>query len=282
MNIPPTIADTLNIRCLLFSKIHFKPVHPDHQKWITQPFPVLAMLVSGNGKIVVPKSYKTSVIKDLWEPFYLPANMMRQPAATTDAGFEVLVLGFSVEVLGGIALLNSLHIPLMFSRESKDRLKRWLLEFHELKSMPAGIDLHQLAEQKRILFGIFGVLIKEAEPKQHDSLLNAEENGCLPAVQYLKENYASSFKMRDLWEMCHLSPTHFFRQFKSLTGLSPFLYLKDRRIEAAQKLLVSTRLSVMEIGEQVGWPDQFHFSRTFKSRTGHSPRQYREQYQPDA
>ena len=119
---------------------------------------------------------------------------------------------------------------------------------------------------------------EKAEPKKKGVLLNTEEYGCLPAVEYLKENFAAPFDMDKLQDMCDFSQSHFFRLFKRLTGVSPFTYLKDRRIEEAQKLLLTTSHSVAQIGQQVGWRDQFHFSRIFKARTGCSPRQFREQY----
>ena len=92
-------------------------------------------------------------------------------------------------------------------------------------------------------------------------------------MTYLKEHFCEPFDLEKLLELCHLSHAHFFRTFKKLTGVTPKNYQMDLRIEAAQKLLLTTKLSVLEIGERIGWPDQFHFSRIFKSRTGYSPQQ---------
>ena len=279
MVIHPLFADTLAIRCLFYSKVHVKPVPPDKLKWITQPFPVLAMMTEGSGKTLVPEGKKTRVIQDLWSPYFLAAGQMRQPSGIGPDGFRVLALGFTVEVLGGIGLLNYFKVPLFYSGKLKDQLKQLMLDLYELESVPRAKDLSQLAEQKKMLYDIFGILIQNAEPEKHYPLLSTEGSGCLPAVQYLKEHYASPIDKDKLKRLCHMSQTHFFRRFKRLTGVSPFTYLKDRRIEEAQKLLLTTSLSVAQVGEQVGWPDQFHFSRTFKSSTGYSPQQYRKLYQ---
>ncbi len=278
--ITENIENTINIRCLFCRKFHFVPVPPKVRKWVQQSFPVLTMLTGGRGDIVVIDRSKTEIVNDLWSPCFLPSNIKRQPIAAASSGFEVLALGFSVEVLGGIDLLNFFNVPITFPHTEETSLKEGMLELFELKSLSEGLNLKQIAEQKRILFEIFGIIIDKASPKKEATLLSTETYGCLPAVKYLNEHFASPPEIVKLLKMCHFSQSHFFRLFKKLTGVTPFNYVKHRRIEEAQRLLLTTSLSVAEIGERVGWPDQFHFSRTFKSETNFSPQQYRKQFLP--
>ena len=267
----------MTARCVFFNNIKFLP---KEYGWVTHPHPVLAMITQGEGKITIAHKKKTIIVKELMDPCLLPAYTMRQPAATTDQPFNILALGFSVDILGGISLLNFYDIPITYSGADRERLRDLMLRLFELGPGIEVKNLEHLAGQKNILFEIFRILIREARPKKEGFLLNTEEYGCLPAVEHLKEHFAEPFDMRKLQSMCHFSQAHFFRLFKKLTGVAPFTYLKDRRVEEAQKLLLSTSHSVSEIGERVGWHDQFHFSRIFKSRTGYSPRQFKEQYQP--
>jgi len=272
------IENTINIRCLSCRKFHFVPVPPKARKWVSHPFPVLAMLTGGGGSIVVVDRSKNKIINDLWRPCFLPSNIKRQPIAVDASGFEILAFGFSVEVLGGIDLLNFFDVPITFPHAEETSLKELMLELCELKSSSLTPDLKQLAEQKKIIFEIFGIVIGQASPKKEAALLSTEVYGCLPAVKYLNEHFASSPDIVNLQKMCCFSQSHFFRLFKKLTGVTPFNYVKRRRIEEAQKLLLTTSLSVAEIGERVGWSDPFHFSRTFKSETNLSPQQYRKQF----
>ena len=53
--------------------------------------------------------------------------------------------------------------------------------------------------------------------------------------------------------------------------------IAGRRIQAAQKLLVSGDLPVSAIAEEVGFSDYNYFTRIFKSQTGMSPRDFRKQ-----
>lgn len=275
------IENSINIRCLFCRKIHFMPVPPKTRKWVFHPFPVLAMLTGGSGSIVVIDRSKPKTINDLWSPCFLPSYIKRQPIAADASGFKILAFGFSVEVLGGIDLLNFFDVPITFSHTEEAGLKKLMLKLFKLKSLSETLDLKQLAEQKKIIFEIFGIIIDKASPKKEAALLNTEVCGCLPAVKYLNKHFASPPDIVKLQEMCYFSQSHFFRLFKKLTGVTPFNYVKRRRVEEAQKLLLTTSLSIMEIGERVGWPDQFHFSRTFKSATNLSPCQYRKQFFPD-
>ena len=63
--------------------------------------------------------------------------------------------------------------------------------------------------------------------------------------------------------------------YRIKTGISPKEFLRNCRIEKAEKLLTETTLSVSDIAGQVGYPDPFTFSKFFKNITGLSPRDYR-------
>jgi two-component system response regulator YesN len=101
---------------------------------------------------------------------------------------------------------------------------------------------------------------------------------CLPAVNYLNENFKSPLDIPRLMKLCGLSRTHFFRLFKKETNSTPFEYMKNRRLQEAENMLLCTDLSIAEIGDRVGWEDQFYFSRTFKKNTGLSPGDFRRQF----
>jgi AraC family transcriptional regulator len=81
----------------------------------------------------------------------------------------------------------------------------------------------------------------------------------------LKEIAAASF----------LSPFHFSRLFKKLTGASPHAYLATLRSRRAQLLLAETDLSVTEISSRVGYATSSHFTKAFRQATGLTPRAFR-------
>lgn len=72
-----------------------------------------------------------------------------------------------------------------------------------------------------------------------------------------------------------LSTTHFYRVFREHTGLSPYQYHLQVRIERAKQMLHGTTLSVKEIASALAFESPFHFSNLFKRKTGMSPSQWR-------
>ena len=101
-----------------------------------------------------------------------------------------------------------------------------------------------------------------------------------PALQYIKENYMNGISVSDIAQTVNLCNDHFIRIFKEITAKTPADYLIDFRLTEAMKLLVSSEMSVTEIGEAVGFSAAGYFCRTFKSRIGQTPLQYRLKHLP--
>ena len=76
----------------------------------------------------------------------------------------------------------------------------------------------------------------------------------------------------------HVTPTHFRRIFKEITGVPPQQFLLHCRLNKAAELLKSTRASVKEIAAQSGWDNMFYFSRLFRQKYYISPIQYRKEF----
>lgn len=70
---------------------------------------------------------------------------------------------------------------------------------------------------------------------------------------------------------------YIIRVFKEKYGITPYAYLIQKRMEAAQELLRFTELSVKDIAAKLAFSDGNYFSRAFKKHTGVSPVEYRRQ-----
>ncbi len=91
----------------------------------------------------------------------------------------------------------------------------------------------------------------------------------------LAANYRQKFSLTEVAARFYLSPYYLSRLFRRVTGQSIVDYLNNRRIEAAQKLLETTELSISAIAEQTGFASAAHFRRVFREVMGISPLQYR-------
>ncbi|MET3879769.1 helix-turn-helix domain-containing protein [Chitinophaga sp. OAE865] len=80
-------------------------------------------------------------------------------------------------------------------------------------------------------------------------------------------------------EELHVSYSWFRKEFKKYTGLSPFQYYIQLKIEKARELLNDPAVSVKEIAYALRFDSSFYFSRIFKEKTGPTPTAYRKMAQ---
>ena len=92
---------------------------------------------------------------------------------------------------------------------------------------------------------------------------------------YLAANYRQKFSLPEVAAQFYLSPYYLSRLFRRVTGQSIVDYINNRRIEAAQKLLETTELSISAVAEQTGFASAAHFRRVFREVMGTGPLQYR-------
>lgn len=95
-------------------------------------------------------------------------------------------------------------------------------------------------------------------------------------ISEVVENHLhSDLSLEELAGLSGLSLSTFKREFQKQFRDTPANYLKDKRLEETQKLLLKTDLSVSEICYRVGFKDIAHFSRSFKQKYQVSPSAFR-------
>ena len=95
------------------------------------------------------------------------------------------------------------------------------------------------------------------------------------SVELMHTQLDQDLTLKELAAASYVSPFHFARLFKKLTGTSPHNYLANIRATRAQLLLAETDLSVTEIGARVGYLSGSHFTKAFRIATGATPREFR-------
>ena len=99
------------------------------------------------------------------------------------------------------------------------------------------------------------------------------------ALNYIEQNFQNDISVENIASFCGLNRTYFGRIFKETVGKSPQQFLLSYRMAKAAELLKLTELSISDIGNEVGYPNQLHFSRAFKNVYGVSPREWRNKNQ---
>lgn len=97
-----------------------------------------------------------------------------------------------------------------------------------------------------------------------------------PLFSFLDKNFRDPITPADAARIMNMSPSHFRRAFKQVTGQPFVLYLNHFRVAKAQELLASTQRPISEIGLDVGFCDQSYFGLIFRRITQMTPRQYRQ------
>lgn len=98
-------------------------------------------------------------------------------------------------------------------------------------------------------------------------------------VLYMREHYMDDIDISSFSAAMGFTSAYLTKLFNKYKGDTPLKYLTDIRIHEAKRLLTDTGLPIREVGERVGYPDQFHFSKTFRKLTGLNPTAYRKQEQ---
>ena len=96
-------------------------------------------------------------------------------------------------------------------------------------------------------------------------------------VEFMHANMDKQFGLKDLADCAGLSLSHFSFQFRASTNQSPHQYMLRLRVERSKELLTDSRLSVLDVGLEVGFRNQQHFATVFRNSVGVPPSVYRTQ-----
>ena len=99
----------------------------------------------------------------------------------------------------------------------------------------------------------------------------------LECISYISLNLHNDLSVAMLAERANQNTDYFSRLFKQYTGERPANYINEKRIERAQYLIVTTRMTFAQIAEHTGFENVFYFSKIFKKITGISPGKYKAQ-----
>ena len=258
-----------------------------HLQWQNQASAGYSLLTLLKGKLeytVDGKKHELSA----WQSVVFEPNV-----SITATGYqaELLFFTFSASLVLQHATTMRLIPPkstVTFARthQSGDqRLDTLLAEFAvELANDEPGKEIVMRALVEQVLVH---VLRNYSQPRLSDQLelsrVGLVDRRIRRSVELMHTQLDQDLTLKALAAASYLSPFHFARLFKKLTGATPHNYLAGIRASRAQLLLADTELSVTEIGAQVGYLSASHFTKAFRLATGTTPREFRKALisQPD-
>lgn len=98
------------------------------------------------------------------------------------------------------------------------------------------------------------------------------------AERYVTEcqELRTSVRASELAQRLNLSPTQLAREFRDAVGANVGDYLKERQLDLAKTLLVTTEISAARIGIEAGFGTARSFFRAFRRVYGMTPNDYRD------
>lgn len=90
----------------------------------------------------------------------------------------------------------------------------------------------------------------------------------------IEASLESGVTLADLAAGAGLSLWHFSRAFHTTAGVTVKDFITRRRVEEAQRLLATGRISVLDAALATGFSSTSHFAKVFRRHTGQSPRDW--------
>ena len=117
-------------------------------------------------------------------------------------------------------------------------------------------------------------------------VIPADGPGAVPAerlrqvsamAQYVRDHHRSPLRIADVAASVHLTPSHAMTVFRRTVGVTLGQYVTMCRVAEAQRLLLTTSLTVTEIAEESGFGSLSSFYEHVSAACGMTPREYRRQ-----
>lgn len=94
------------------------------------------------------------------------------------------------------------------------------------------------------------------------------------AAEYISTNPSADLSLNTLAKKFAMSPCHFSKQFKKVTGVGMNEYVNLMRIATAEKLLAEGNKPITAVAMECGFGDSNYFAAVFKKAKGITPKKY--------
>jgi len=141
---------------------------------------------------------------------------------------------------------------------------------------PAG-RMDQRFARTGFAYRVLGLALGSAPPHPRAERLLAAAARLGPLNAWMQEHVHENLGIADIARAAGLSRSRLHALCVEHLGQAPMAQLKDLRLAAAARDLLTTSDPVAEIATRTGFRNPFHFSREFRRRYGLPPREYRDE-----
>ena len=94
-------------------------------------------------------------------------------------------------------------------------------------------------------------------------------------IKYINDNIYNLIEIDQLVLLTHWDKHHFLRMFTKFTGVTPYQYILQQKMNIAMGFLLETDLNIVEIAYDLGFNSHSNFSVRFKKMIGVTPDEFR-------
>jgi AraC-like DNA-binding protein len=128
---------------------------------------------------------------------------------------------------------------------------------------------------EEVAIELAGAALGLAGRTRHATSATQHHGRLTEVLRHMAAHSAAPHTTSGLAQMARLSPYHFLRTFRTVTGVTPHQWLLRARLRDAAEQLATTKTPVTNVALDVGFDDLSNFTRSFRAEFGASPRQYR-------
>ncbi|SDP07739.1 AraC family transcriptional regulator [Desulforhopalus singaporensis] len=144
-----------------------------------------------------------------------------------------------------------------------------ILRLIDLLEHPADIPVLAPLIQREILYRL--LISEQGKRLQQIAMVGSHSHQIARAIEWLKENYAKSFKVEDLATYSGMSTSSLHYHFRALTAMSPLQFQKRLRLNEARQLMLMEQKDATTAAFEVGYESPSQFSREYSRLFGNPP-----------
>ncbi len=148
----------------------------------------------------------------------------------------------------------------------------------EMKEMQPGYKLVREGCFNTILALMIRENIKKAETFNLPSVSKTQERNVEMIMKYLDEHMHERITVQNIAKNVHLSVSYIFRLFQNNMSCSPNHYIRIRKAMMAKVYMETSKMTLYEISEELGFLNYSYFSKLFKDIYGISPKGFLERH----
>jgi two-component system, response regulator YesN len=132
--------------------------------------------------------------------------------------------------------------------------------------------------EKQVRLGMIEKVVDE-KIVNANTKIDSTKDSIRTAMAYIDQHLNKDLTLKEVAAQVHLNPSYFSVLFKEQVELNFSEYVTRRRIQRAKELIVSTRMPISEVAEEVGYKTSKYFIKIFKEIEGMTPSAYRKDSQ---